>query len=132
MTAVSSIPEGQTVPDTEKQAQDVSSSDSSVQHPEFEKAPDGGLKAWLVAAGAGCVFFAGLGFTNSNGIFLEYYAKHQLTDQSADNIAWIGSLSTFIQFGSGMIGGPLFDRFGSWVSSCNSAFRIERWVLMLK
>lgn len=79
--------------------------------------PDGGLEAWLVAAGACCVFFAGLGFVNSNGVFIEYYISHQLKDHPADDIAWIGSLSTFIQFSSGIIGGPLFDRYGAWVRS---------------
>lgn len=79
------------------------------------KAPDGGLKAWLCALGAFCVFFAGLGFVNSNGIFIEYYLSHQLKDRSADDVAWIGSLSNFIQFGSGIVGGPLFDRYGAWV-----------------
>ncbi|CAI7583883.1 unnamed protein product [Penicillium glandicola] len=80
-----------------------------------EKAPDGGLQAWLTTAGAACTFFAALGFANSFGIFEEYYLSHQLKDQSADKIAWIGSLSTFLQLASGAVGGPLFDRYGAWV-----------------
>jgi hypothetical protein len=86
----------------------------------FDKAPDGGLRAWLTTAGAACTFFAALGFANSFGVFEEYYLSHQLKDQSADKVAWIGSLSAFIQFASGAVGGPLFDRYGPWVCSLRS------------
>jgi hypothetical protein len=83
----------------------------------FEAAPDGGLVAWLVAAGAAFVFFCGLGFANSFGIFQQYYMSHQLQGQSEDKVAWIGSLSAFLQFAAGAVAGPLFDRYGSWVRS---------------
>ncbi|KAF4975107.1 hypothetical protein FZEAL_8055 [Fusarium zealandicum] len=81
----------------------------------YGDAPDGGLQAWLVAAGSACIFFSCLGFANSFGVLQEYYMTHQLRGESADKIAWIGSISTFIQFAAGAIGGPLFDRFGAWV-----------------
>jgi hypothetical protein len=83
--------------------------------PDFGEAPDGGPRAWLVAAGGACIFFSCLGFSNSFGVFQEYYVTHQLRDESPEKIAWIGSLSAFIQFAAGAIGGPLFDRFGAWV-----------------
>ncbi|CAF3597018.1 hypothetical protein HG531_012179 [Fusarium graminearum] len=83
--------------------------------PEFNPAPDGGLEAWLVAAGAACIFFSCLGFANSFGVLQEYYMSHQLRGHSADAIAWIGSVSTFIQFAAGALSGPLFDRYGAWV-----------------
>jgi hypothetical protein len=82
--------------------------------PDFGEAPDGGSRAWLVAAGGACIFFSCLGFSNSFGVFQEYYTTHQLRDEQPDKIAWIGSLSAFIQFAAGAIGGPLFDRFGAW------------------
>lgn len=82
--------------------------------PNLGEAPDGGLRAWLVAAGAACIFFSCMGFANSFGVFQEYYLTHQLRGESPDKIAWIGSLSAFIQFAAGAIGGPLFDRFGAW------------------
>ncbi|KAI8960883.1 MFS general substrate transporter [Daldinia sp. FL1419] len=78
-------------------------------------APDGGLRAWFVTAGAACVFFSAMGFSNAFGVFEEYYLTHQLNGQSPDRVAWIGSLSVALQFLSGNIGGPLFDRFGAWV-----------------
>ncbi|KAJ4316819.1 hypothetical protein N0V84_007687, partial [Fusarium piperis] len=74
--------------------------------------PDGGLQAWLVVAGGACIFFSCLGFANSFGVLQEYYMTHQLHGESADKVAWIGSMSTFIQFAAGAIGGPMFDRFG--------------------
>ncbi|KAK0621636.1 major facilitator superfamily domain-containing protein [Bombardia bombarda] len=81
----------------------------------FEPAPDGGLEAWLVAAGGCCLFFCCLGFSNSFGNFAEYYMTHELRAESPDSIAWIGSLSAFLQFAAGMVGGPLFDRYGAKV-----------------
>ncbi|KAL5340201.1 major facilitator superfamily domain-containing protein [Aspergillus crustosus] len=81
----------------------------------FGPAPDGGLKAWMVAIGASCTIFSTMGFANSFGVLQEYYATHQLQQQSADQIAWIGSLSTFLQFATGAVAGPLFDRYGTWV-----------------
>ncbi|KAF4340695.1 riboflavin transporter MCH5 [Fusarium beomiforme] len=78
-------------------------------------APDGGLQAWLVAAGSACIFFSCLGFANSFGVLQEYYMTHQLRGHSEDAIAWIGSVSTFIQFAVGALSGPMFDRYGSWV-----------------
>lgn len=84
---------------------------------DLDKAPDGGLRAWLTTAGTACTFFAALGFANSFGVFEEYYLSHQLKDEPADKIAWIGSLSAFLQFATGAVGGPLFDRYGAWVCS---------------
>ncbi|KAF1818587.1 monocarboxylate permease-like protein [Dissoconium aciculare CBS 342.82] len=81
----------------------------------LDTAPDGGARAWLVAAGGSAIFFCCLGFSNSFGTFEEYYLSHQLQDKSPSDIAWIGSLSSFLQFAAGMVGGPLFDFFGSWI-----------------
>ncbi|KAF5679884.1 monocarboxylate transporter [Fusarium denticulatum] len=82
---------------------------------DLSPAPDGGLQAWLVAAGSACIFFSCLGFANSFGVLQEYYMSHQLQGHSEDAIAWIGSVSTFIQFAVGALSGPMFDRYGSWV-----------------
>lgn len=82
-----------------------------------DEAPEGGSRAWLVAAGGFALFFCCLGFSNSFGVFEEYYASHQMRGESPDKIAWIGSLSAFLQFAAGSVGGPLFDRFGEWVDS---------------
>jgi hypothetical protein len=78
--------------------------------------PEGGTQAWLVAAGSAGAFFCTLGYTNVFGIFQAYYMFNQMPEQSADNIAWIGSVQAFLIFAAGAVGGPLFDRFGARVS----------------
>ncbi|KKZ58610.1 hypothetical protein EMCG_05506 [[Emmonsia] crescens] len=81
----------------------------------LEGPPDGGTRAWLVVSGAFCILFSTLGYANSFGVFQEYYLSHQLRKESPDNIAWIGSLSVFLQLSTSAIAGPLFDRFGTWL-----------------
>lgn len=81
-----------------------------------EEVPDGGSRAWLVAAGAGFISFSSLGYSNSVGVFQEYYLSHQLKGQSPDDVAWIGSTAAFLQFIIGAVSGPLFDRYGALVS----------------
>jgi len=77
--------------------------------------PDGGIRAWMVAVGASSAFFCTLGFTNSFGVFQAYYQFHQMPNEPADNIAWIGGIQAFLIFAAGSVGGPLFDRYGAWV-----------------
>lgn len=79
--------------------------------------PDGGTRAWLVAAGASGAFFCTLGYTNVFGIFQAYYQINQLPHEGASRIAWIGSIQAFLIFATGAVGGPLFDRYGAWVGS---------------
>lgn len=101
----------------------AASSESKQMHATTDKAdpkiipaaPDGGLRAWLAAAGGSCIFFSALGFANAFGVFEEYYLSHQLIGKSADDVAWIGSLASCLQFLAGAVGGPLFDRYGAWV-----------------
>lgn len=90
--------------------------------PDFGPVPDGGVRAWLVAAAAGFIFFSALGYANSFGVYQEYYMAHQLHNESPDKVAWVGSLAAFLQMAAGVIGGPLFDRFGAWVSLQSSGW----------
>lgn len=83
----------------------------------LDAAPDGGLRAWMVAAGAATIFFCTLGLSNTFGLFEAYYLTHQLQGQTESTISWIGSVQSFLQFFSGMLAGPLFDRYGVWVGS---------------
>ncbi|CAM1511032.1 Fc.00g085450.m01.CDS01 [Cosmosporella sp. VM-42] len=98
---------------------DISSTPKDIANPEKpdveSEFPDGGTRAWLVAAGAAGAFFCTLGYTNVFGIFQAYYMFNQMPEQSADNIAWIGSIQAFLIFATGAVGGPLFDRFGAWL-----------------
>ncbi|KAI1842185.1 hypothetical protein JX266_011593 [Neoarthrinium moseri] len=99
--------------ETRKTSNEAISHDAEKPCIEYGEAPDGGTQAWLVAAGGHAIFFCCLGFSNAFGSFEEYYLSHQLQGHSPDDIAWIGSLSAYIQFAAGMVGGPLFDRFGA-------------------
>ncbi|KAK3356482.1 major facilitator superfamily domain-containing protein [Lasiosphaeria hispida] len=92
--------------DTEQQTVSGTASDD-----DKENFPEGGLQAWLVAAGATGVVFSTLGYTNSFGVFLPYYLGHQLLGESPDNVAWIGSVQATLSFATGMVAGPLFDRY---------------------
>jgi hypothetical protein len=78
-------------------------------------APEGGTRAWLVAGAGASLFFCTLGLANSFGVFEDYYLTHQLVGQSASKVSWIGSMHSFLQFFAGMVGGPLFDRYGGKV-----------------
>lgn len=83
--------------------------------------PEGGLRAWLVAAGTAGILFCTLGYSNSFGVFQAYYIHNQLRDHSPDDISWIGSVQVFLVFALGVIGGPIFDRYGAWVRwNCGS------------
>ncbi|KAL5115111.1 hypothetical protein ACEQ8H_007026 [Pleosporales sp. CAS-2024a] len=96
--------------DTEKNAQPPTAQSDDLDA--FGPAPDGGTTAWLTAFGGFCIFFGCLGFTSCFGVLQQYYGMHPLKDRSPSEIAWIGSVSSFIQFSGGAIGGPLFDHFG--------------------
>jgi hypothetical protein len=120
MTEAKSIPHD----DTEKKSlqEDTQTSDDSNKgtgndsdsHADDDY-PDGGLRAWLVAAGAAGIFFCTMGYANTFGVFQAYYMYHQLPEHSADEISWIGSIQTFFMLAMGAVGGPLFDRYGAWV-----------------
>ncbi|KAK0650019.1 riboflavin transporter MCH5 [Cercophora newfieldiana] len=77
--------------------------------------PEGGTQGWLVAGGTAGIMFCTLGYANSFGVFQAYYIGNQLKDHSPDDISWIGSLQVFLVFAVGVLGGPIFDRYGAWV-----------------
>lgn len=119
-----SLPEGAFVSSQSEQQHPTeagrsSSTDASLHKVEEKNGandyPDGGLRAWSVAAGTASIMFCTLGYTNSFGVFESYYMENQLKNESADNIAWIGSLQSFLILATGVIGGPLFDRYGAQV-----------------
>ncbi|ELQ40327.1 hypothetical protein OOU_Y34scaffold00448g27 [Pyricularia oryzae Y34] len=69
--------------------------------------PDGGLEAWLVVLGAHFVNFNCWGFINSFGVFQPYYVD--LLGRPPSDIAWIGSIQTFLVFFIGAFTGRLTD-----------------------
>ncbi|KAJ3715914.1 major facilitator superfamily domain-containing protein [Lentinula guzmanii] len=54
--------------------------------------PDGGTKAWLCVFGGFMISITCYGVANTFGVFEEYYSANQLSNESLNNISWIGSL----------------------------------------
>ncbi|GAA6016414.1 hypothetical protein JCM10207_003853 [Rhodosporidiobolus poonsookiae] len=71
--------------------------------------PDGGLRAWLVVAGAWAVSFTAWGYPNSFGVLLSYARQHQLADYPSSSIAWIGAFQLFANLFFGLLSGKAFD-----------------------
>ncbi|OJI98048.1 hypothetical protein ASPVEDRAFT_185266 [Aspergillus versicolor CBS 583.65] len=74
-------------------------------------APDGGLRAWIVATGGCAAQMCTFGYINTFGTYQSYYTQ-SLTGSSPSSISWIGSSQTFLLYFLGIISGPLSDRFG--------------------
>jgi MFS family permease len=84
--------------------------------------PEGGLRAWLVVAGAWLLLFPSFGFMVSIGTLQDYWGQHQLSDMSARDIGWIPSIFVYLSLGMGIAVGPLFDRYGPrWIALVGSA-----------
>ncbi|KAI1817670.1 monocarboxylate permease-like protein [Poronia punctata] len=78
--------------------------------------PDGGREAWLVVAGASLILFCSFGLINCAGVFVQYYANGPLKNYSTSSITWITSLQIFLQSGSNLLMGHLFDSYGTkWI-----------------
>ncbi|OAX32574.1 MFS general substrate transporter [Rhizopogon vinicolor AM-OR11-026] len=75
----------------------------------FDEAPDGGLRAWLVVVGVTLVVFSTVGVTNSWGVFQAYYEENSLSHLSPSTIAWIGSSQYALVWFPALATGRLFD-----------------------
>ncbi|EER23877.1 Major Facilitator Superfamily protein [Coccidioides posadasii C735 delta SOWgp] len=75
--------------------------------------PDGGLKAWLAVAGAFSTMFCTFGYLSTFGVLESYYFSNLLRGSSHSEIAWIGSLQAFFMCTTGLVSGPLVDRYGT-------------------
>ncbi|KAK4502647.1 hypothetical protein PRZ48_006073 [Zasmidium cellare] len=64
----------------------------------------------LVLASSALALFCTAGFINAFGVFQTYYTIHYLPQESAFDISWIGSMTTFLFFGLGFPAGLLSDK----------------------
>ena len=71
--------------------------------------PNGGRVAWLQVVGAFFVWFNTWGVVNTFGLFQTEYETGILKDWSASDIAWIGSMQSFLLMFVGPLCGPLYD-----------------------
>ncbi|KAJ5909038.1 MFS general substrate transporter [Penicillium taxi] len=66
----------------------------------------------MVTFGAWWALFIAFGWTNSVGVFQNYYEKDLLNSYSASTIAWISSTQLFMMYGAGIVFGKVFDHYG--------------------
>jgi len=104
--------------------------------------PEGGLRAWLVVAGAFLSLIPAFGFMTSIGTFQAYWSLHQLSQHSGSDIGWIPSLYTYLTLALDICVGTLFDRYGPrWILLSGSVMYVamvfllaectELWQLLL-
>ena len=72
--------------------------------------PNGGLTAWLQAAGGFMIFFNTWGLINTFAVFQTYYESGALFTETSSNISWIGSIQCFLLQLTGIVAGPIYDR----------------------
>lgn len=72
-----------------------------------DEPPDGGRVAWTHVLLMHIVFFNTWGVVNGYGVFQEYYTK--ALQRPPSDIAWIGSVETFLLFGIGVASGRATD-----------------------
>ncbi|KAG1837278.1 major facilitator superfamily domain-containing protein [Suillus subalutaceus] len=78
-----------------------------------DECPEGGLAAWATAFGAFLVQFCGFGYTDSFGVYQDFYTQHYLTNETVVcyiPCRWIGSTSAFLIISLGLVSGLLYDR----------------------
>ncbi|KAM5436384.1 hypothetical protein MferCBS31731_005875 [Microsporum ferrugineum] len=97
--------------DTETETETKPESDGE-EDAEVETYPEGGLKAWLNLLGAFCAMACTFGWISTFGVFEAYYHTHLLKENTHSQIAWIGGLQAFFICTTGLISGPLVDRYG--------------------
>ncbi|KAJ7910783.1 major facilitator superfamily domain-containing protein [Mycena leptocephala] len=91
--------------------------------PEFTPAtfPEAGFQAWATVAGAFIVQFCGFGYTNSVGVYQDFYTREYSTESSASAISWIGSINAFIIISGGLVAGRFYDRGHFYCLICGGA-----------
>ncbi|KAH9931990.1 MFS general substrate transporter [Epithele typhae] len=82
-------------------AKPVTPKDETVVAAELDAYPEGGRVAWRNVLGA---------YTNSFGVYQDYYNRVYLSNTSSSTISWIGSISAFLLVLLGIPVGHLYDR----------------------
>lgn len=77
---------------------------------------DNEAKAWIAVAAAFAVLFVGVGYTNTYGVFQDYYQKHLFPDIPRDKIIVIGSVPASLYFILGAFTGRFADLAGYRIS----------------
>ena len=75
-----------------------------------EEAPK--CDAWISILAASAILFIGVGYTNTFGVFADYYQRHLLPAESADKVIVIGSVAASLYFILGAFIGRIADVVG--------------------
>ncbi|RHZ62612.1 hypothetical protein CDV55_104050 [Aspergillus turcosus] len=90
----------------------LESSQAEKNEPPKPTFPEGGFNAWMTVLACWCVMFNTFGYMNAFGVYEAYYKNTLLRNESDSSIAWIGSLQAYFLYSSGLVSGPLMDRYG--------------------
>lgn len=71
---------------------------------------------WISIVAASAILFIGVGYTNTFGVFADYYETHLLPEEPADKIIVIGSVAASLYFILGAFTGRVADVLGYRVS----------------
>ena len=72
--------------------------------------PEGGFAGWCAVIGVVLSQLASFGYTNSYGVYNDYYVRYYLPSYSSSSISWIGSVQLCLSLTGGLIAGRLFDK----------------------
>ncbi|WPH00104.1 hypothetical protein R9X50_00292700 [Acrodontium crateriforme] len=92
--------------------------------------PNGGLTAWLQVLGGFFMFWNTWGLINAFGVFQTYYHGVLLPNKDNSQIAWIGTLTSFLLCGSPLAWGPIFDLIGPQILVCIGTFAVVFGIMM--
>ncbi|KXJ88997.1 major facilitator superfamily domain-containing protein [Microdochium bolleyi] len=82
---------------------------------------DGGLRAWLVVAGASLTLLPSFGLITAIGTLQDHWTQYQLQQYMTRDISWISGLLFYIWLAASLVIGPWFDRHGPrWLMLCGS------------
>ncbi|KAM6499704.1 MFS general substrate transporter [Amanita muscaria] len=59
--------------------------------------------------GSALLLFCAVGTLQSFGVYQDYYTREWLSNYTASDISWIGSVQVFFELALGILGGKLFD-----------------------
>ncbi|KAB8234861.1 MCT family MFS transporter [Aspergillus alliaceus] len=93
---------------------------SSSENDNVDKRPSSEFtsRAMLILISCFFVTFCSVGFVNAFGVFQEYYEQALLSNRSASDISWLGSVNIFCMFGCTSIAGILTDKYGPRFPLC--------------
>lgn len=82
---------------------------------DYDKFPEGGLKANLCVLGAFSAILITFGNMNTISVIQAYVSEHILSSSSTSAVGWVFSVYFFFSFFGGIYAGPIFDYTGSTI-----------------